>query len=551
MDCPLQRLECLPQLSVAASSLLGVVGGESWSNEEQNQWSSKDAPPSSLTSEVHPPPNPTVLKSNPCRDQNVCSSLPHLSTARAVVEKLHCKSEPSSSADKGGEAVGIGSEKCKLAAGGGLRTVYPTLLEPCAYPYLTPCQSHWPLNLAVGSLTSVLLELHYSHLPGRGSHLRVAQHTSHEDSATVEQSPLGPILRDTSQTLRTARGSQTLPYRDISAAEQLGKSDHWHPLSSRLMNVSSRETTNSVSHFILMGFPSSPKMQLLYFGLFSVVYTLTLMGNAAIACAVHWDRRLHTPMYILLGNFSLLEICYVTTTVPKMLANFLSTNKSISFVSCFAQFYFFFSFGCDEGIYLCIMAFDRCLAICRPLHYPRIMTRQLCTGLIIFGWSCGLIVFLTPVVLISKLPYCGPNVINHFVCDPVPLMMLSCSKDVTTQLIYSTFNYIFMIGTFLFILCSYALVILAVVRMTSEAGKRKAFTTCASHLAVVTLFYGSIFVMYVSPKSGHPAKMQKIITLFYSAITPLFNPLIYSLRNKEMKHALVKIFKTRESVHKR
>ncbi|XP_003797386.3 olfactory receptor 11G2-like [Otolemur garnettii] len=326
-------------------------------------------------------------------------------------------------------------------------------------------------------------------------------------------------------------------------------SDLYHLVSSRQMNVSSRETTNSVSHFILMGFPSSPKMQLLYFGLFSVAYTLTLMGNAAIACAVRWDRRLHTPMYILLGNFSLLEICYVTTTVPKMLANFLSTSKSISFVSCFAQFYFFFSFGYDEGFYLSIMAFDRCLAICRPLHYPRIMTRQLCTGLVIFGWSCGFIIFLTPVVLISKLPYCGPNVINHFLCDPVPLMMLSCSEDITTQLIYSTFNHIFIIGTFLFILCSYALVILAVVRMTSEASKRKAFSTCASHLAVVTLFYGPSIMMYVSPGSGHPVKMQKIITLFYSVVTPVCNPLIYSLRNKEMKDALVKIFKTRKGVH--
>ncbi|XP_025246904.1 olfactory receptor 11G2-like [Theropithecus gelada] len=321
-------------------------------------------------------------------------------------------------------------------------------------------------------------------------------------------------------------------------------------MSSRLMNVSSIETINFVSSFILMGFPSSPEMQLLYFGLFSVAYTLTLMGNAAIVCAVWWDRHLHTPMYILLGNFSLLEICYVTTTVPEMLANFLSTSKSISFMSCFAQFYFFFSFGCDEGFFLCIMAFDRYLAICRPLHYPRIMTKQVCTGLIIFAWSCGFVIFLTPVILISQLSYCGPNIINHFVCDPVPLMMLSCSEDIITQLIYSTFNSVFMIGTFLFILCSYVLVILAVIRMSSEAGKQKAFSTCASHLAVVTLFYGSIVVMYVSPGSGHTVKMQKIITLFYSVITPLCNPLIYSLRNKEMKDSLRKIFRTGKGVNK-
>ena len=321
-------------------------------------------------------------------------------------------------------------------------------------------------------------------------------------------------------------------------------------MSSRLMNVSSRETTQYVSHFILMGFPSRPEMQLLYFGLFSVAYTLTLMGNTAIVCAVRWDQRLHTPMYILLGNFSLLEICYVTTTVPNMLANFLSTSKSISFVSCFAQFYFFFSLGCDEGFYLCIMAFDRYLAICRPLHYPRIMTKQLYTGLVIFGWSCGFVLFLTPVVLISQLPFCGPNIIDHFICDPVLLMTLSCSEDTTTQFIYSTFNAIFMIGTFLFILCSYALVILAVLKMSSAASKRKAFSTCASHLTVVTLFFGSVTVMYISPGSGRPVEVQKIVALFYSVITPLCNPLIYSLRNKEMKNALRKVFGTEIPVHK-
>ncbi|KFO22241.1 olfactory receptor 11G2 [Fukomys damarensis] len=310
------------------------------------------------------------------------------------------------------------------------------------------------------------------------------------------------------------------------------------------MNVSKTEHTNSVTHFILLGFPSSPERQLLYFGLLSAAYTLTLMGNTAITCAMKGDQCLHTPMYIFLGNFSLVEICYVTTTVPNLLANFLSTEKSISFVSCFAQFYFFFSFGCDEGFYLCIMAFDRFLAICRPLHYPCVMTRQLCTGLVLLGWTSGLILSVTPVVFISQLPYCGPNIINHFMCDPVPIMMLSCSEDTTTQFIYSTFNAIFMIGTFLFILCSYALVILAVLRMPSETSKSKAFSTCASHLAVVFLFFGSIGVMYVSPGSTHPAEVQKLVALIYSVVTPLCNPLIYSLRNREMKAALWKVFWT-------
>ncbi|XP_037691073.1 olfactory receptor 11G2-like [Choloepus didactylus] len=291
-------------------------------------------------------------------------------------------------------------------------------------------------------------------------------------------------------------------------------------------------------------------MQLLFFGLFSGAYTLTLMGNAARVCAVRWDRRLHTPMYIFLGNFSFLEICYISTTVPNMLANFLSISKSISFVGCFTQFYFFFSFGCDEGFYLCMMAFDRHLAICHPLHYPCIMTKELYTGLVMFAWSCGFILFLTPVVLISQLPYCGPNIINHFMCDPVPLMMLSCSEDNTTQLIYSTFNAIFMSGTFLFILCSYALVILNVLQIPSAASKRKAFSNCASHLTVVVLFFGSVMVIHISPGSGHPVKMQKIVTLFYSVITLLCNPLIYSLRNKKMKAALRKVFGSERLIHK-
>ena len=314
---------------------------------------------------------------------------------------------------------------------------------------------------------------------------------------------------------------------------------------SHLKNCSS-----SVSKFILLGFPYTWGIQILLFSIFSGTYILTLIGNLCIICAVRWDSQLQTPMYILLASFSFLEIWFITSTVPNMLANILSETKIISFSGCFLQFYFFFSLGTTETLFLSVMAFDRYLAICCPLHYPRIMTKQLCTGLIVFGWSCGFILFLTPVVLISQLPYCGPNVINHFMCDPVPLMMLSCSEDTTTQFIYSTFNAVFMIGPFLFILCSYALVILAVLRMPSAASKRKAFSTCASHLAVVILFFGSVMVMYVSPGSEHPVEMQKLVTLFYSVITPLCNPLIYSLRNKEMKAALKKVFGSEISVYK-
>uniref|UniRef100_A0A667GXS3 G-protein coupled receptors family 1 profile domain-containing protein n=1 Tax=Lynx canadensis TaxID=61383 RepID=A0A667GXS3_LYNCA len=305
------------------------------------------------------------------------------------------------------------------------------------------------------------------------------------------------------------------------------------------MNVSGTETTNSVSHFILVGFPSSPEMQLLYFGLFSVVYTLTLMGNTAIVCAVRWERRLHTPMYILLGNFSLLEICYVTTTVPNMLANFLSSSKSISFVNCFAQFYFFFSLGCDEGFFLCIMAFDRYLAICRPLHYPRIMTKQLYT--VVFCWVGGFLSILMPAVLMSQVPFCGPNIIDHFFCDLGPLLALSCAPVPKTTLTCATVSSLIIFITFLYILGSYSLVLRAVLRVPAGSGRNKAFSTCASHFLVVSLFYGSVMVMYVSPGSRSHPGTQKFVTLFYCMATPFFNPLIYSLRNKDMKDALKKV----------
>ncbi|XP_072480165.1 olfactory receptor 11G2-like [Notamacropus eugenii] len=322
-------------------------------------------------------------------------------------------------------------------------------------------------------------------------------------------------------------------------------------MASEKRNISDIENmVTSVSHFILLGFPSSQEIQMVYFVVFSTTYMLTLMGNAAIVCAVRWDRNLHTPMYILLGNFSFLEICYVTTTVPNMLAIFLSETKTITFVGCFVQFYFFFSFGCDEGFYLCIMAFDRYLAICHPLHYPTIMTTHLCTGLVTFAWSGGLILFLIPVTLISQLSYCGSNIIDHFICDPVPLMALSCSKAHTTKIIYSTFNIIFMVGTFIFVLISYALVILSVLKIPSATGKRKAFSTCASHLTVVILFFGSVMTMYVRPGSEKPLEFQKLVTLFYSVITPLLNPLIYSLRNKDMKAALRKILVAKRTSHK-
>ncbi|KAM6181454.1 olfactory receptor 11G2 [Erethizon dorsatum] len=298
--------------------------------------------------------------------------------------------------------------------------------------------------------------------------------------------------------------------------------------------------SSTVTGFVLLGFPCPREGQILLFVLFAAVYLLTLMGNASIICAVRSDRRLHTPMYILLANFSFLEICYVTSTVPNMLANFLSDTKVISFSGCFLQFYFFFSLGSTECFFLAVMAFDRYLAICRPLRYPSIMSRHCCTNLVLGCWVLGFLWFLIPIIIISRMSFCGSRIIDHFLCDPGPLLALTCRKSPVIELVFSALSPLPLVIPFVFIMGSYALVLKAVLKVPSAAGKRKAFNTCGSHLAVVSLFYGSVLVMYGSPTSEHEAGMQKVVTLFYSVLTPLLNPVIYSLRNKDMKKALQK-----------
>ncbi|XP_007949305.2 olfactory receptor 11H6 [Orycteropus afer afer] len=302
-----------------------------------------------------------------------------------------------------------------------------------------------------------------------------------------------------------------------------------------------------VTEFVLLGFPGQKETQNFLFSLILVVYLLTLLGNGAIVCAVKWDRRLHTPMYIFLGNFAFLEIWYVSSTVPNLLVNILSEAKTISFSGCFLQFYFFFSLGTTEGFFLSVMAYDRYLAICRPLHYPSFMTGKFCVILVCVCWVSGFLCYPVPIALISQLPFCGPNVIDHIVCDPGPLFTLVCVPAPFIELICYTVNSVIISGPFLSILGSYTLVLRAVLRVPSGAGRTKAFSTCGSHLMVVSLFYGTLMVVYVSPTSGNPAGMQKIITLMYSAVTPLLNPLIYSLRNKEMKDALKNVLGLRIS----
>nr|XP_001091345.3 olfactory receptor 11H4-like [Macaca mulatta] len=316
-----------------------------------------------------------------------------------------------------------------------------------------------------------------------------------------------------------------------------------HSSIMKALEFINNSETSTVTEFVLLGFPGCQEMQSFLFSLFFVIYVFTIIGNGTIVFAVRLDKRLHTPMYILLGKFAFLEILYVTSTVPNMLVNFLSERKTISFVGCFLQFYFFTSLGTTEAYFLCIMAYDRYLAICCPLHYPTIMTPQLCYILMSFCWVFGFLSYSVSTVQLSQLPFCGPNIINHFLCDMDPLMALSCAPAPITEIVFYILSSLIIILTLLYICGSYMLLLLAVLKVPSAAGRQKAFSTCGSHLTVVCLFFGALLAMYVSPTTDNPAAIQKIITLFYSVVTPFLNPLIYSLRNKEMKAALKKVLR--------
>ncbi|XP_003421671.2 olfactory receptor 11H7-like [Loxodonta africana] len=312
---------------------------------------------------------------------------------------------------------------------------------------------------------------------------------------------------------------------------------------SAALGFMNNSVKSTVTEFVLLGFPGGQEMQIFLFSLFFGVYIFTMMGNGTIVCAVRWDQRLHTPMYILLGNFAFLEIWYISSTVPGMLANFFSETKTISFAGCFLQFYFFTSLATTETYLLCVMAYDRYLAICRPLHYPTIMTLRLCYILMFLCWVFGFLSYSVSTVQLTQLSFCGPNIIDHFMCDMDPLISLSCAPAPITEIVLYILSSLNIILTLLYILGSYTLLLIAVLKVPSAAGRQKAFSTCGSHLTVVCLFFGGLLAMYVSPTSENPAELQKIITLFYSVVTPFLNPLIYSLRNKEMKAALKKVLR--------
>ncbi|XP_067403995.1 olfactory receptor 11H2-like [Emydura macquarii macquarii] len=296
-----------------------------------------------------------------------------------------------------------------------------------------------------------------------------------------------------------------------------------------------------VREFMLLGFSSSQwvvKMSL--FLVFLTIYTISLAGNCLIVALTLFDPRLHTPMYFFLSNLSFLEVFYTSVTVPKMLANFLSRRPSITVGGCIAQYYFFFSLGATECFLLAAMAYDRYLVICNPLQYRSLMSHLLYLNLAIACWVCGFLSPLLPTLMISKLPFCGPNRIDHFFCDADPLFRLSCADTYVQQMAGYTLISVVILCSFTFTIASYVHIAGALLKMSSGKEWTKPFSTCASHIAVVSIYYGTIIFMYVRLGVNKSFNLGKVVSVFYTVVTPLINPMINSLRNREMKKALRK-----------
>ncbi|XP_006746935.1 olfactory receptor 6B2 [Leptonychotes weddellii] len=300
------------------------------------------------------------------------------------------------------------------------------------------------------------------------------------------------------------------------------------------------ENVTQVSMFILVGFPTAPRLQYVLFLLFLLTYLFVLVENLAIILTVQTSSSLHRPMYYFLGSMSFLEIWYVSDINPKMLGGFLLQQKHISFVGCMTQLYFFSSLVCTECVLLASMAYDRYVAICHPLCYQVIMTMGLCVQLVVFSFVSGFSISAIKVYFISSATFCGSNIVNHFFCDISPILKLACTDFSTAELVDFILAFIILVFPLMATVLSYGHITLAVLRIPSATGRWRAFSTCASHLTVVTIFYTAMIFMYIRPQAIDSRSSNKLISAVYTVLTPIINPLIYCLRNKEFKAALKK-----------
>ncbi|XP_057565627.1 olfactory receptor 7D4-like [Hippopotamus amphibius kiboko] len=293
-----------------------------------------------------------------------------------------------------------------------------------------------------------------------------------------------------------------------------------------------------VSQFLLLGLSDDLELQSLLFGLFLSMYLVTLLGNLLIILAVSSDSHLHTPMYFFLANLSFVDICFISTTVPKMLLNIQAQNKDISYIECLTQVYFSIAFAGMDDFLLTVMAYDRFVAICHPLHYMVIMNPRLCVFLVLMCWFVILSVSLFHILLMMWLTFCIGTEIPHFFCELAQILKAACSDTLTNDIYLYVATALLFAFPFTGILFSYSQIVSSLMKMTSSEGKYKAFSTCGSHLSVVSLFYGTGLGVYLTSSWTHSSQRNSIASVLYTVVTPMLNPFIYSLRNKDVKRTL-------------
>ncbi|KAM9305586.1 putative olfactory receptor 2B3 [Gastrophryne carolinensis] len=299
--------------------------------------------------------------------------------------------------------------------------------------------------------------------------------------------------------------------------------------------------------FILLGLYSNSGLQVYIFITFFFVYLIILFGNGLIILLIVSDTSLHTPMYFFLSNLSFLDLCYSTSTVPRMLRDLLSVSKIISYAECVAQMYISLSLGESECILLAIMAYDRYVAICYPLHYTTIMSKLVCVRLAAGTWIFGFILSISHVTLTLNTNLCGNNKIDHFLCEVPEMLSLGCEEIMLVEFIIYVVGVIILLTPVTFIVVSYVKIIGSILKISASSGRRKAFSTCGSHMIVVTIFYGSAMAGYMKPRSSSIPGTDKFIAIFYFIVTPMLNPMIYTLRNNDVKSALFR-FRSRYSL---
>uniref|UniRef100_A0A8D1FQD8 G-protein coupled receptors family 1 profile domain-containing protein n=1 Tax=Sus scrofa TaxID=9823 RepID=A0A8D1FQD8_PIG len=303
-----------------------------------------------------------------------------------------------------------------------------------------------------------------------------------------------------------------------------------------------RENQSSISEFLLLGLPIQTEQQGLFFALFLGMYLTTMLGNLLIILLIRLDTRLHTPMYFFLSHLAFSDISFSSVTVPKMLMNMQTQDQSISYAGCIAQMYFFIFFTVLDDFLLTSMAYDRYVAICHPLHYTTIMREGLCTLLVTVSWILSSANALCHTLLLTQLSFCADNTIPHFFCDFGALLKLSCSDTSLNELVIFTVGLAVITLPLMCILVSYGHIGATILRVPSTKGICKALSTCGSHLSVVSLYYGTIIGLYFVPSSSASSPKDTISSVMYTVVTPLLNPFIYSLRNRDMKGALEKLF---------